>query len=162
MMRPARPAFALAALGALAASSIALAAEEKLGPEGVFTMIVVKDGKKFNRCIMHQGQGKNVLRIASSRDGQYSLSVPTAGQDKSVSFSVSVDNKSGYGIPITGQDKERTWSTLPKETAAAIRSGRSTLDVELGAARFKWRLNKDMDMSFAVLDSCVEGYRNGA
>lgn len=150
------------AAAALAAPSIARAAEEKVGSEGVFTMIVFKDGKKFNRCIMNQGDGAKMLRIASSKRNEYIMSIPTAGQGKSAPFSISVDGKSGFGVPITGQNKERTWSILPAQTVAAIKAGRSRIDVELGTARFNWRLNSDMKGSFIVLDSCVEGYRNGA
>ncbi|QLP96661.1 MAG: hypothetical protein HZY79_03575 [Rhodoblastus sp.] len=155
-------ALALALAGMLSAPSLALAAEENLGKEGVFTMIVVKDAAKFNRCVMHQGKGKDVLRIASNRGGAYSLSVPTVGQGKDASLSVAIDGAPGRRIPIAGQDKQRTWATLAPDVVDAVKAGRKTIDVELGQARFKWRLNGDMKGSFIVLDSCVEGYLNGA
>lgn len=162
MMRQSTFAFALAAAGMLAAPSFATAAEEKLGPEGVFTMIAVKNGNKFDRCIMHQGAGNEVLRIASSKSGVYSLSIPTAGLDKSAPLSIKVDNKAGYRVPITGQDKARTWATLPPDVVNAIKAGRQTIAVDLGPITFRWRLNSDMKGSFIVLDSCVEGYTRGA
>lgn len=156
-------AIALATAAAmLAAPSIAMAAEETVGKEGVFTMIVAKVGKKFNRCIMHQAQGPHVLRIASASPGIYSLSIPTAGQGKGMPMGISIDGGGGYGVILTGQDQVRSWATLPPAVATAIKAGRRTINVELGTARYAWRLNSTMKDSFMVLDSCVEGYLNGA
>ncbi len=139
-----------------------MAAEQTLGKEGVFTMIVFKDGTKFNRCIMHQGQGVNTIRIASPRNGEYILSFPTAGQDKNAPLSLSVDGKPPMVVQLSGQDKARTWAVLPPQAVGAIRGGGKTIDVTLGRAVFGWKLNSNMKSSFTVLDSCVEGYRNGA
>lgn len=160
-MRMGMAALCLAA-GALAAPTSGMAAEQVLGKEGAFTMIVFKDGAKFNRCIMHQGQGANTLRIASPRNGEYILSIPTAGQNKTSPLSISIDGKPGQVVQMSGQDPARTWAVLPPQAVAAIKAGSKTINVDLGRAVFSWRLNSKMKDSFMVLDSCVEGYRNGA
>lgn len=147
----------------LASPMPARAAEETVGKEGFFSVIVFRNGKTFDRCILHQGTGTNVLRIAVGRKpGVYSLSLPTDGQPKDAPISLVVDGKAGITIPITGQDPRRTWSTLPPAAVDAIKAGRSSIQIDIGTSTFSWRLNKDMGMAFIVLNSCAEGYTNGA
>lgn len=159
------PALLAAATLTLGLAQSALAApptsEETVGQEGAFTVIVFRDGKKFNRCILHQGPLPNALRIATNGKA-HTLSVPTAGQKNQTSMGIYVDGRAGAGVQVAGSDKDRTWTVLSPEVLSTIKQGKKTIEIELGTKRFKWKLNPDMGMAFIVLDSCAEGYTRGA
>lgn len=142
-------------LCALAVFQTAQADEVTVGKEGNFSIIVIKEKGRFDRCTAaSSGTLNQQLRLAVNTQNVFALSFPAYPKSPMGPVKVTIDGQL-YTPLLAGRNDVRAWFGLDQTLRAAIGRAKKHILIEYGHARYLYALNNDMQGLFGTLQSCV-------
>jgi hypothetical protein len=143
---------------ALQATTPASAQHESktLAKSGAFAIDYIKEKGRFDRCAATLHGGPGMLRIALTKAGKFSISVPPAPAAKGLPLLMTFHLPNGVMTYDALTNAQRAWAVVDDGALPGLQRSKGNLTISLGTRKFIWSIgNTSMNNVFTALESCA-------